>query len=401
MILALALGAAASAQDYAFPTSIDDYPEFYPTAYKDQGGNTDWDCGSTTYAGHLGSDFGIGSFAGMDAGRDVTAAADGEVVQIHDGEFDRCTSGSCGTANYIIVRHADGKDTWYWHLKEFSLLVGVGDQVVCGQKIAEAGSSGNSTGPHLHFQVQNASGFAEDPFDGPCSAPPSYWIDQGTHGGVPGNSCGPAEPCAPSAALTCGQVVSTSNDGAGSTSNTWDYGCSEFVYSGPELSWTFTSPVDTPVTLSMTGLGEDLDLYVVGSTTCAGDDCIASSSNPNQDDESAGFVATAGVEYVVVVDGFDGAVSTFDLDVACAVVPEETTPATADTGSADTSVPDGDDTGPDVDTDGTVTPPDDLPASTPRVVPGRASKGCASAAAPSGSFAGLVGILALWRRRRT
>lgn len=413
-MIVLGLVTAAFAQDYAFPTSLDDYAEFYPTAYKDQGGNTDWNCDSVTYSGHDGSDFGMGGFAGMDDGRDVTAAADGEVVLTHDGEFDRCTSAACGTANYIVIRHADGKDTWYWHLKEFSLLVGVGDQVVCGQKIGEAGSSGNSTGPHLHFQVQNASGNAEDPFDGPCSAPPTYWLDQGVHGGVPGNTCGPAEPCTPTAALACGQVVSTTNDGPGSTSATYDYGCSDFVYSGPELSWTFTSPVETPVTLSMTGLAEDLDLYVVGSTTCAGDDCIASSTNPSGD-ETVEFVAEAGVAYVVVVDGWDGGVSAFDLDVACDVVPDEpTVPGTTDTSppGSDTSEPGSDDTA--IDPDDTDAPglpgdtdlpgDDEVPVSTPRVVSGQPGGcGCASTGAGAGPLAGAMLALGLWgaRRRRS
>jgi murein DD-endopeptidase MepM/ murein hydrolase activator NlpD len=409
--------ASAFAQDYAFPTSVDDYAAFYPTAYRDHGGVTDWDCQSLTYAGHQGSDFGGGGFPGMDAGRDITAGADGVVIATHDGEFDRCTTGACygggGFGNYVYVEHADGKVTIYGHLKQFSVLVAVGDAVVCGQKLGEMGSSGYSTGPHLHFQVNNASGAAEDPFDGPCSAPPTYWLSQGVHAGLPSNTCGPPPPCVPVGALGCGEVVSASNDGAGSTSSTYQYGCSDFVYSGPELSWTFTSAVQTPVTLSMTGLADDLDLYVVGSTACAGDDCVGASTNPSGDDEVVDFEAEAGVEYVIVVDGWEGAVSAFDLDVACAVVPGDTgaTGSTPDdSGTSGTTPPTPGDDDDDDETDDTDDTDDDvdgvpgapLTSSQPQVLSAPEGCGCAGPGGARGGLGVLVvlSLLAASRRRR-
>jgi cysteine-rich repeat protein len=182
----LAWVGAAVAQDYSFPTSPEDYVHFYPTAYFDSGGH-DWNCGNEHYPGHSGQDFGVGSWAGMDAGRDVVAAADGEVVYVHDGEYDRCSSGACGTANWIKVQHADGKQTWYVHLKQWSIEVEVGDVVFCGQKLGLAGSSGNSTGPHLHFTVY--SGGTRDAFDGGCSSSPGYWVDQNAYLDVPGRTC--------------------------------------------------------------------------------------------------------------------------------------------------------------------------------------------------------------------
>lgn len=53
--------------------------------------------------------------------------------------------------NYIIVRHPNGLETWYMHLD--SLDVNAGDQVEQGEQIGKMGSTGRSTGPHLHFQV--------------------------------------------------------------------------------------------------------------------------------------------------------------------------------------------------------------------------------------------------------
>ncbi len=187
LLVALAWG-----QQYAAPFSETHYRFFYPTAYFDHAGR-DWACGRIRYTGHRGSDYGGGGFAGMDAGRDIVAAADGTVVATHDGEFDRCTSGGCpgagGYGNYVRIRHADGKDTIYAHLKKWSLRVRTGDRVSCGQVIGQMGSAGNSTGPHLHFEVRTASNARVDPFDGACSGPPSYWVSQGPHGGLPSRSC--------------------------------------------------------------------------------------------------------------------------------------------------------------------------------------------------------------------
>ncbi|GAB6926993.1 M23 family metallopeptidase [Paenibacillus sp. JCM 10914] len=52
---------------------------------------------------------------------------------------------------YIIIKHPNGLETWYMHLNRLS--VSEGERVEQGQTIGELGSSGRSTGPHLHFQV--------------------------------------------------------------------------------------------------------------------------------------------------------------------------------------------------------------------------------------------------------
>lgn len=179
----------AAAQAYRFPIAGGDN---YPTAYVDHGGR-DWHGGDLTYGGHGGSDYGIGSWPAMDAGRNVVAGADGEVVTAHDGEFDRCTTADCagggGYGNYVRIRHADGKQTVYGHLKRGSIAVGQGARVTCGQRIGQVGSSGWSTGPHLHFEVKTAGGGTDDPFAGPRSGPLSYWVDQGEYRGLPTTRC--------------------------------------------------------------------------------------------------------------------------------------------------------------------------------------------------------------------
>lgn len=192
---------AVSAQSYRFPGSDAHRVHYYITAYRDLsgsgGGLQDWGCGTKTYDGHRGTDMGVGGFPGMDAGRDVVAAADGTVTFVSDGVFDRCTTGACGGGggfgNYVRVEHADGKVTYYGHLKKFSITVAVGDTVTCGQKLGQVGSSGNSTGPHLHFEPR-IGGVSDDPFSGPCGGPESWWVDQGDYLGLPQPVCENAPP---------------------------------------------------------------------------------------------------------------------------------------------------------------------------------------------------------------
>lgn len=57
-----------------------------------------------------------------------------------------------GYGNLVIVQHPDGRETRYGHLNQ--ILVSVGDSVSGGQEVAKSGSTGKSTGPHLHFEIR-------------------------------------------------------------------------------------------------------------------------------------------------------------------------------------------------------------------------------------------------------
>lgn len=84
-------------------------------------------------------------------GTPVVAAAGGEVVH----------AGPAGTyGNMIAIRHPDGTETRYAHLS--AVDVKVGERVGPGASIGAVGSTGRSTGPHLHFEVRRA-GKAVDP----------------------------------------------------------------------------------------------------------------------------------------------------------------------------------------------------------------------------------------------
>ena len=57
-----------------------------------------------------------------------------------------------GYGKYVVIRHDNGMETYYAHMSE--VLVNVGDRVSLGDVIGKIGSTGYSTGPHLHFGVK-------------------------------------------------------------------------------------------------------------------------------------------------------------------------------------------------------------------------------------------------------
>ncbi|HOF50290.1 MAG TPA: M23 family metallopeptidase [Candidatus Colwellbacteria bacterium] len=89
---------------------------------------------------HNGIDIGVNS------GTPVYAAADG-VVSYAGYDSD-------GYGNYIILEHSSGYTTLYGHLLSLGSAVDVGEEVARGQQIALSGSTGRSSGPHLHFEIR-------------------------------------------------------------------------------------------------------------------------------------------------------------------------------------------------------------------------------------------------------
>ncbi|TWT45418.1 putative peptidase [Phycisphaerae bacterium RAS1] len=133
------------------------------------------------YDGHEGTDYPLllGRI-GQEIGVDVTAAAAGIVVRTGDGHADDCFADpfnefkprcpdTRNPANFIIVRQNDGLVAAYFHLATDSVAVSVGQRVACGQFLGLAASSGDSTAPHLHFELQNLSPTAFDPNAAPVS----------------------------------------------------------------------------------------------------------------------------------------------------------------------------------------------------------------------------------------
>ena len=84
---------------------------------------------------------------GASTGSDILAAAGGTVT---------ISTYSSSAGNYIMISHGGGVSTVYMHCSQ--RLVEVGDTVSQGQVIAKVGSTGYSTGPHLHFEIRSGGG---------------------------------------------------------------------------------------------------------------------------------------------------------------------------------------------------------------------------------------------------
>lgn len=83
---------------------------------------------------------------------EIGAAWDGTVVDVRDGVegFDKIRS----AGNRVTIDHGDGLVTKYYHMQNGSITVQIGDTVTAGQVIGYMGSTGYSTGAHLHFQLE-------------------------------------------------------------------------------------------------------------------------------------------------------------------------------------------------------------------------------------------------------
>ena len=150
----------------------------------------DYNCGTRTYDtsngyDHAGVDIFTWPFSWklMDEDRaHVIAAQEGQIVFKQDGNFDRSCDFNNNSWNAIFVEHSDGSVAWYGHFKNGSLTSkNVGDMVAQGEYLGVVGSSGNSTGPHLHFELYNNIGDLIDPYDGNCNATnpgQTWWADQ-------------------------------------------------------------------------------------------------------------------------------------------------------------------------------------------------------------------------------
>ncbi|MFJ9647510.1 M23 family metallopeptidase [Streptomyces sp. NPDC004244] len=119
-----------------FVSPLDD--SYVSTQYRAGGGM--WSSGS-----HTGIDFHAAS------GTSVHAVGAGTVVEAGWG-------GAYG--NNVVIKHNDGTYTQYGHMS--SLNVSVGQQVTPGQQIGLSGSTGNSSGPHLHFEARTGASYGSD-----------------------------------------------------------------------------------------------------------------------------------------------------------------------------------------------------------------------------------------------
>ncbi len=91
---------------------------------------------------------------------DFAIASGTEVVAVKGGTVEISTAlrnssgGYRSYGEYVVINHHDGTMTLYAHMLSGSRTVSVGQEVSQGQVLGTVGSTGNSTGPHLHFEVR-------------------------------------------------------------------------------------------------------------------------------------------------------------------------------------------------------------------------------------------------------
>lgn len=152
--LFLGAGSAHAADDYTLPFydpavgisyGVDRDPR--QCVQLDWTGRTWYDCNTHygyVYDNHTGIDYPMGLFS------DVASAKAGRVIDAFDG-FDTQRFGPDG--NFVLLQHADGRRTIYYHLAQNGVTVSVGTPVSAGQLIARSGCSGLCYGAHLHYEL--------------------------------------------------------------------------------------------------------------------------------------------------------------------------------------------------------------------------------------------------------
>jgi murein DD-endopeptidase MepM/ murein hydrolase activator NlpD len=146
----------------------------------------DYNCGTRTYDlsnyNHQGTDIATWPYAFLKMNNnqvEIIAAAAGTIVYKSDGNFDKNCGFGSGDWNAVFVQHPDGSTAWYGHMKTGTLTTKtVGQSVVSGEYLGVVGSSGNSTAPHLHLELHDASNNVIDPWSGTCNTAASWWANQ-------------------------------------------------------------------------------------------------------------------------------------------------------------------------------------------------------------------------------
>lgn len=172
---------------YGISNYVDENPAF-PNQVRD------YNCGNRSYDqsngyNHAGTDIFTWPFPWQKMQRnavEIIAGAPGTIIGKSDGNFDQNCAFCSGPCNWnsVYVMHADGSVAWYGHMKSGSLTTKtVGQTVTTGEYLGVVGSSGNSTGPHLHFELYTSSSYTQlvDPWGGTCNVlngTTSWWASQ-------------------------------------------------------------------------------------------------------------------------------------------------------------------------------------------------------------------------------
>jgi murein DD-endopeptidase MepM/ murein hydrolase activator NlpD len=141
-------------------------PALPPTLPEHYSGDMQW----PLEAGIVSSEFGRRS-GKMHKGIDIAADVGEPVYAVADGDVIYASDGMRGYGNVVILRHDRQRVSLYAH--NSALKVSVGDHVAKGSLVALLGSTGHSTGPHVHFEIRDG----DNPIDPRSALPPSKLAD--------------------------------------------------------------------------------------------------------------------------------------------------------------------------------------------------------------------------------
>ncbi len=112
--------------------------------------------------------------------------------------------------------------------------------------------------------------------------------------------------------MGCGDTDSWFNFGGSTTNNIDQYSCSSWDESAPEYTYSFRPEASEAVTICLSNMDEDLDIFVVEeSGGCDGNNCV------DYGNTCATVDVVAGQTYYLVVDGYQGATGAYDIEVTC------------------------------------------------------------------------------------
>lgn len=94
-------------------------------------------------------------------GVDLQATVGTKIMVIMDGKVEQVVDSRTGYGKHVIVTHANGYKSLYAHMSK--ILVSEGQMVSAGLTLGEVGSTGRSTGPHLHLEIRDEEGRAVNP----------------------------------------------------------------------------------------------------------------------------------------------------------------------------------------------------------------------------------------------
>tara|TARA_R110002049_G_scaffold24114_4_gene85685 strand:+ start:3798 stop:4754 length:957 start_codon:yes stop_codon:yes gene_type:complete len=173
-LLSLAVPATAGEFSLISPINCDLNGPCYIQQYVDHDASenaSDFTCSGLSYDGHKGTDFALATYDMIAQGVNVLASAAGTVAGLRDGMEDvqftnenalGIDGRECG--NGVVLRHDNGWETQYCHLRKGSIAVTEGQEVTAGEVLGQVGMSGRAAFPHVHLSVRR-DGEVVDPFD--------------------------------------------------------------------------------------------------------------------------------------------------------------------------------------------------------------------------------------------